>query len=143
MDYKKDCEERLRRYAKVDETLEILNDRLERVKMNGKPSNVKAIDFQKIGHCTMTTDALNDLVEANHILNQINKLNSDKEIIKKVLNKIKYNNSEDYTFIEYRYLKDLPMNIVSEKLGYSDNSSRTIYKIRERALKNFIMYYWG
>lgn len=143
MDYKKDCEERLRKYAKADETLSILHERLEKMSMHGKPCDIKAIDFQKIGHCNMTSDALDDLVEVQHILKQINNLESEKEIINKVLKKIKSDNKEHYNFLQLKYIQDIPMNIVADKLGYSDRSSRTIYKIKDKALKNFAMYFWG
>ena len=109
--------------------------------MNGRPGGIKAIDFQKIGHCSMTSDAMSDLVEAKHIITQINKLKDEKEIISTVLNKVKNNSKEDFKFIDYRYLQDNSLEKTNELLGYS--SLKTIYKIKDRALTNFIMYYWG
>lgn len=141
MDYEKDCEERLRKYARTEETLAILNKRLDKITMHGKPGEIKAIDFSKIGHASMTSDAMQDLVEAKHILNQINRVKDEQEIIKIVLDKIKKNNKEDYKFIDFRYLQDYPLDKVNELLGYS--SPKVVYKIKERAIKNFVVYYWG
>ncbi len=143
MDYKKDCEERLRRYAKAEETLELLNKRLEKASMHGKPADISAIDFSKIGHSNMSKDALDELIEVQHILKQIHNIESEKEIIDKVLKNIKNDNKENYNFIQLKYIQDIPMNIVAEKLGYSDTSNKTIYKIKDRALKNFSLYFWG
>ena len=141
MDYKKDCEERLRKYARTEETLAVLEKRLDKVKLHGMPGELGAIDFGKIGHCSMTSDAMDDLIEAKHLMAQINRVRDEKEIMDIVLDKVKKNNKEDYKFIDLRYFQNYPMSIVSEKLGYSDNSTRTIYKIRERAIENFELYF--
>ncbi len=143
MDYKKDCEERLRKYAKFDETISFLEARLSKVKLHGKPGEIKAIDFSKIGHASMTSDAMQDLMEAKHIMNQINKVKEEKEIIDLVLNKIKRNNKKDYKFIENKYFKNLSIEETSINLGYSSSSLKTIYKIKDRALNNFCTYFWG
>ncbi len=141
MDYEKDCEERLRKYARTEETLAVLNKRLDKITMHGRPGDLKAIDFSKIGHCSMTSDAMQDLVEARHIMNQIHKVKDEKAIIDSVLDKVKKNNKEDMKFIDFRYLQGNPMERVNELLGYS--SPKVVYKIKDRALKNFTLYYWG
>lgn len=141
MDYKKDCEERLRRYAKADETLEILNKRLNKLSMYGKPNELGAIDFSKVGHSSGSKEAFDTLMEAQHIIKQIHTIEDDKEIVAEVLNKVKSSSNEDYSFLNLKYIKNIPMSIVAEKLGYSDKSGKTIYKIKDRALKNFSLYF--
>ncbi len=143
MDYKKDCEEKLRKYVKTEETLKLLHERLEKISMQGKPADISAIDFSKTGHSSMFSDAMQDLVEAKHILNQIHKVESEKEIVDKVLNLIKRDNKEDYDFIELRYFKNKSLEETISMLGYSNKSNKTVYKIKDRALNNFCMYYWG
>ena len=141
MDYKKDCEERLRRYAKADETLEILNKRLNKLSMYGKPNELGAIDFSKVGHSSGSKEAFDSLMEVQHVIKQIQNLEDDKEIIAEVLDKMKKSHKEDYKLVDLRYLQNLPMSITAEKLGYSDTSLRTVYKIKDRALKTFAMYF--
>lgn len=141
MDYEKDCEERLRKYARTSETLAVLEKRLDKIKMHGCPGELSAIDFGKIGHCSMTSDAMQDLIEAKHLMAQINKVKDEKEIMDIVLEKVKKNNKEDYKFIDYRYLQENPMDKVNEMLGYS--SPKVVYKIKDRAIKNFELYFWG
>ena len=143
MDYKKDCEERLIKYSNIEETLKNLNNRLNKLSMRGCPRDVNAVDFSKIGHTSGGNEALNDMVEVQHILKQINKLKIEEELINDTLQIIKNECEEDYKFINYKYLDKLSMDQVANKLGYSQNSHNTIYSIKDRALAKFAFYYWG
>lgn len=142
MDYFKDAEERLKKYSNASQTLDNLKLRLERIKLNG-PKDIKAVDYSKIGKSNFSRDALNELVEAQHITRQIVKLESEVLVIDKILEQIKEKSLEQYKFINLRYVENKNLDKVAADIGYSSNSKHTIYTLRDNALKSFVTLYWG
>lgn len=143
MDYFKDIENKLKEFSMIDEKLLLLNERLNKAQMRGCPKDITAIDFSKIGHGSGGNEAMHDLVEVQHILKQIKKVEDEKEIINNILNIFKTNYQEEYNFIRVRYLENNTMDETATKLGYSINSKQSLYALKDRSVNRFLGYYWG
>lgn len=136
MEREKKIEKRLREYPNIDFKLSLLSQKLERVKMKGSPRDISAVDFSKVGHGSGANgNAETILKETQDILNEINELEFEKQILGQILEHVKKEDYTFYKFIDLYYFKNLRIQDVSEGLGYSYLSKKTIYNIKNNLEK--------
>lgn len=147
MNYLKESEKILENYRKLYTALANLKERQEKLVRSGMPGEVKAIDYSKpaIQHQAYSKDTINQLCEVATVSNEIKETKKEMKLVSKILKQIKKEDEILYKFLAIKFIKKpkISMKKIAEELGYSPDSNDTIYKIKERALTEFSILYFG
>ena len=147
MNYIKESEEVLKNHGKLDKALKNLKKRQEKLLYKTQPKELGAIDYSKpaIQHTDYSEDAINQMCELADINKQIQETEEEMKLVKNILEDIKLQDILLYSFIEVKYIDKpkLGMRDVAGELGYSTESNYTIYKIKDKAIKEFALRYFG
>jgi len=144
MDYRKETESILEKHRLSLRSIENLEKRKAKLVWDGPKNNlVSNYNNANTQHTAYSKSALNDLVEVEHIRDQIYKTKEEAEHVENILKQIKEENSQYETFLRLKYIEKFNMNDCAKMLGYSENSKETIYNIKEAAISMFTLLYWG
>lgn len=147
MNYIKESEEILKVHRKLYYSLQTLNKRRKKLVFNGAPKMPGAIEYNKpaIQHMDYSEDTFNDMCEIMDINRQIAETEEEMKIVNDILEEIKKEDITLETFLRLKYITDYKksMGEIAQELGYSSESTKTIYNIKTRALREFAIRYFG
>ncbi len=147
LDYIKESETILKNCRKLLIAIKNLEARRSELLKKGGPKELKAQSYSKpsIQKFNYSEDTFNQMCEVADLNNQIKETKREVILVNKILKQIKKEDEQLYNFIKIKYIKEpkISMSSIAEKLGYSPDSNDTIYKIKERALKEFAILYFG
>lgn len=145
MNYIKEAEDILKNYKKLKSSINNLERRKQLVLDRGKPNELGAIDYSKpaISKQGYTDDTLNQICEITQINSQIKDTEAEIKIITKILKQIKKDNEVLSKFLILRYIERKDLKTISKALGYSEESNHTIYDIKNKAIREFAIRYFG
>lgn len=147
MNYIKESEEILKNYRKLSTSLNYLQKRKMKVIKKGFPKDAGGIQYDKpaIQHQDYSESTINQMCELMEINAQIEETQKEMELVSGILKEIKKDDELLHKFIELKYITDYKksMKEIARLLNYSENSNRTIYDIKNRAIKEFSILYFG
>lgn len=147
MNYIKEAEEILKNHRKLKDSLKNLEKRKEYILYKSRPKELGAIDYSKpsIQKHSYSDDTINQICEITQINNQIKETEADMQIVENILKQIKDEDSILEKFLTLKYIDKPKENLgkISRQLGYSEDSNHTIYDIKNKALREFAIRYFG
>lgn len=147
MNYIKEAEDILTNHRKLRDSLKNLENRKEHILYKSRPKELGAIDYSKpsIQKHSYSDDTINQICEIAQINNQIKETEADMQIVENILKQIKNENSILEKFLTLKYIEKPKENLgkISRQLGYSEDSNHTIYDIKNKALREFTIRYFG
>lgn len=147
MNYIKESEEILKNYRKLNSSLNYLQNRKNKIVKKGFPKDAGGIQYDKpaIQHQNYSESTINQMCEIMEINSQIEETQNEMELVSNILKEIKKEDELLYKFIQLKYVTDYKksMREIAALLNYSENSNHTIYEIKNRAIKEFSILYFG
>lgn len=147
MNYIKEAEDILKNHRKLKDSLKNLEKRKEHILYKSRPKELGAIDYSKpsIQKHSYSDDTINQICEITQINNQIKETEADMQIVENILKQIKNEDSILEKFLTLKYIDKPKENLgkISRQLGYSEDSNHTIYDIKNKALREFTIRYFG
>lgn len=147
MNYIKEAENILINNRKLNDSLKNLNNRKKYLIFKSQPKEIGGIDYSKLAiqKHNYSDDTLSQICEITQIDEQIKETEAELKIVNDIIEQIK---SEDETlekFIKLKYIERPKDNlrVISRELGYSEDSNHTIYDIKNKALREFAIRYFG
>ena len=111
------------------------------------PKELGVVDYSRpsIQKQNYSDDTIAQICEITQINNQIKETENDMEIIEKILEQIKKEDKILEKFLILKYIEKPHYNLgkISKELGYSEDSNHTIYDIKNKALREFAIRYFG
>lgn len=147
MNYIRESEEILKVHRKLNDSLQTLKKRRDKLVFNGAPKEPGAIEYDKpaIQHMDYSEDTFNDMCEILDINRQISETEEEMKIVNDILKEIKKEDPILESFLQLKYITNYKesMGEIAQQLGYSAESNKTIYGIKSRALREFTIRYFG
>lgn len=147
MNYIKESEEILKNHRKLNNALSNLNCRKRRLILKGVPKDIAGIDYSRpaIQHMDYAESTINEIVELMEINKQIEETQNEMQLVDDILEVIKKEDQELEKFLKLKYITKYKksMSEIANEMGYSRESRKTIYNIKDRALKEFAIRYFG
>lgn len=144
MNYIKEAEDILNNYKKLKDSISNLERRKKVIIDKCKPNEIGSIDYSRtITKQGYTEDTLNQMCEITQINFQIKETEAEIHVIKNILKQIKKENKILAKFLILRYIEKEDLKTISKNLGYSEESNHTIYDIRNKAIREFTIRYFG
>lgn len=147
MNYIKESEEILKNHRKLNTSLNNLYHRRDKIVKSGFPRELMGNSYEKpnIQHTAYSDSTINEVCEIMEINAQIEETKEEMQLVNDILEQIKVEDDVLEKFIRLKYITDYKRSIreIASKLNYSENSNHTIYDIRNRALKEFAILYFG
>ena len=145
MNYIKEAEDVLNNYRKLKSSINNLKKRKQVILDKGKPRELGAIDYSKpvVSKQGYTDDTLNQICEITQINYQIKDTEAEIKVIAKILKEIREENEVLANFLILRHIERKDLKTIAKELGYSEESNHTIYDIRNRAIREFAIRYFG
>lgn len=147
MNYIKESEEILKNYRKLNSALNYLQNRKNKIVKKGFPKEGAGIQYDKpaIQHQNYSESTINEICEVMEINSQIEETQSEMELVSNILKEIEKEDKLLCKFIKLKYITDYKksMKEIAGLLNYSENSNHTIYDIKNRAIKEFSILYFG
>lgn len=147
MNYIKESEEILKNHRKLNTSLNNLYHRRDKIVKSGFPRELMGNSYEKpnIQHTAYSDSTINEVCEIMEINAQIEETKEEMQLVNDILEQIKVEDDVLEKFIRLKYITDYKrsMREIASKLNYSENSNHTIYDIRNRALKEFAILYFG
>ena len=147
MNYIKESEEILKNHRKLNTSLNNLYHRRDKIVKSGFPRELMGNSYEKpnIQHTAYSDSTINEVCEIMEINAQIEETKEEMQLVNDILEQIKVEDEVLEKFIRLKYITDYKrsMREIASKLNYSENSNHTIYDIRNRALKEFAILYFG
>lgn len=147
MNYIEESEEILKNYRKLNSSLNYLQKRKNKIVKKGFPKDAGGIQYDKpaIQHQNYSESTINQMCEIMEINSQIEETQNEMELVSNILKEIKKEDELLYKFIQLKYVTDYKksMREIAVLLNYSENSNHTIYEIKNRAIKEFSILYFG
>ncbi len=141
MNYIEEAKTLLESVPHLEQAIKNLSARLERVAVKGKPNEVGSIDFSKtFSDSHALNDTLNELLEVNRLRKEILTTEWRLQDILDVLAQLE---ESERSILELWYVKGLSKEKIAEELHYSASSVKEIYKLRNKALFDFAVLYFG
>jgi hypothetical protein len=147
MDWIREAESVLRHYRDLTYALKNLNHQIARLTWKGTPHELTAAPIDQVG---VSGSGYSD--DAMNIAYQLMMLQQSKketqEEIKRIDNILAGLDDapgcENYSqVLKYRYIEQYPMEEVAGLLNYSANSRRSVYGIKNQAIRKFAVRYFG
>lgn len=147
MNYIKESEEILKNHRKLNTSLNNLYNRRNKIIKSGFPRELMGISYDKpeVQHTDYSESTLNEICEIMEINAQISETKEEMQLVNDILEQIKKEDDILEKFIRLKYITDYKksMREIARKLNYSENSNHTIYDIKNKALKEFTILYFG
>lgn len=147
MNYIKEAEDILKNYRKLNESIENLKNRRNNLIYKSRPKELGAVDYSKpsIQRQNYSNDTLTQICEITQINKQIKETEADMKIVESILKQIKKEDKTLERFLTLKYIERPKDNLgkISKELGYSEDSNHTIYDIKNKALREFAIRYFG
>lgn len=147
MNYIKESEEILKNHRKLNTSLNNLYHRRDKIVKSGFPRELMGNSYEKpnIQHTAYSDSTINEVCEIMEINAQIEETKEEMQLVNDILEQIRVEDDVLEKFIRLKYITDYKrsMREIASKLNYSENSNHTIYDIRNRALKEFAILYFG
>lgn len=147
MDYIKESEEILKNHRKLNNALNNLNTRKHKLFLKGVPQDIRGIDYSRpaIQHTDYAESTINQMLEMIEINKQIAETQEEMQLVDNILKAIKEEDKELEKFLRLKYITEYKKSMaeIADVLGYSKESRKTIYNIKDRALKEFAIRYFG
>ena len=147
MNYIKECEEILKSHRKLYFALQTLEKRKNKLIIKGIPAEISGIDYSKpsIQKFDYSEDAMKDIYELLDINAQINETKEEMNLVNNILEDIEKEKEELCRFLKLKYITDYKISLgeIAKVLGYSQESTKTIYNLKNEALKEFAIRYFG
>ncbi len=148
MNYIKEAEDILINHRKLNDSINNLNARKNYIANQGKPKELGGIDYSKprIQRQNYSNNTITQMCEIMQINERIKETEAELVIVNNILKQI---DKEDETlgkFIQLKYIegqKKKSMRKIAAELGYSEDSNDTIYNIKNKALREFAIRYFG
>ncbi len=141
MNYIEETKTLLESVPHLEQAIQNISHRLERALMKGRPNEVGSIDFSKtFSDSKVLDDTLDDLLEVSRLRNELMATKWKLQDIYDILDQLE---SEEKLILELWYIKRLPKEKIAEAVHYSPSSFKSIYSLRNQALFNFAMLYFG
>lgn len=147
MNYIKEAEDILKNHRKLNDSIKNLNARKNNIIFKGTPRELGSVDYSKPGiqKQNYSDDAIMQMCEIVQINNQIKETEAEVEIVNNIFKQIKKEDEILEKFLKLKYIEEPKNNLreISKKLGYSEDSNHTIYDIKNKALREFAIRYFG
>ena len=148
MNYIKEAEDILINYRKLNDSIKNLNERKKYIASQSKPKELGSIDYSKPGiqKQNYSNNTITQMCEIIQINEQIKETEAELKIVKDILGQIKNEDKTLEQFIQLKYIegqKKKSMRKIAAELGYSEDSNDTIYNIKNKALREFAIRYFG
>lgn len=141
MNYIEESKTLLESVPSMEQAVKNLRTRLDRASLKGKPGEVGSIDFSKgFSDTKALNDTLEDMLEVNRLSKELTATKWKLQDIYDVLDQLE---DEEKLILELWYVKGLPKEEIAEELHYSPSSLKGIYSLRNQALFNFAILYFG
>lgn len=147
MNYIRESEEVLKNHRKLNSSIINLKSRKNRIIAKGIPKDITGIDYsrpaiQKMDYSDSTMNEIFELMEVNR---QIQETEDEMQLVENILKDIKQEDKELEKFLKLKYITEYKKSMaeIADILGYSKESRKTIYNIKDRALKEFAIRYFG
>lgn len=139
MNYFKAAEQVLSSVRTLEQSLENLEQRKNRLIASGAPREPAAIDYTKpFTGSNYVNNTLNDLLELSECSNNIAKTRSELNEIKGIVEQLP---GEQKQLVELWYFNKYSKELVMEKM--SIESLSTVYNLRNKAVAEFALLYYG
>ena len=147
MNYIAEAEEILKNHKKLNDSKRILENRKKLILKIVTPKELRAIDYERpaIQHMDYSNDTINEICELAQVNQQIKETEAELKTVNEILETIKKDDEISEKFIQLKFFEKpkVPLRKISSDLGYSEESNHTIYDIKNRALKEFAILYFG
>ena len=147
MNYIKESEEILKNHRKLNTSLNNLYHRRDKIVKSGFPRELMGSSYDKpaIQHMAYSESTINEVCEIMEINAQIKETEEEMQLVNNILEQIEKEDKILWQFIRLKYITDYKksMREIAKRLNYSENSNHTIYDIRNKALKEFAILYFG
>ncbi len=147
MNYIKEADDILSNHRKLKDSLENLKNRKNYLVFKSKPKEIGGIDYSKpkIQKHNYSDNTLAQICEIAQINEQIKETEAELKIVNDIIKQIKKEDEILEKFLKLKYIETPKDNlrVISKKLGYSEDSNHTIYDIKNRALREFAIRYFG
>lgn len=147
MNYIKECEEILKNHRKLENSLANLKNRKNYLILKGVPKDIIGIDYSKpaIQHMDYSENTINQVIEMIEINRQIKEIKEEMKLVENIFKDIKEEEQELERFLKLKYITENKKSMaeIAGEMGYSKESRKTIYNIKEKALKEFAIRYFG
>lgn len=139
MNYFKATEQLLSSVPTLEQALENINSRLQRLTESGKPHDVRAVDLKKeFSTARAANDALEDCLAVVECKRNRDDTQGKLDDIMRVLEQLP---DESKKLLELWYIKQYPKHDIMSEMYIE--SSATIYKLRNKAVAEFALMYYG
>lgn len=147
MNYIREAEDILINHRKLNDSLRNLNARKNYIANISKPKEPGGIDYSKPGiqKQNYSNNTITQMCEIMQINQQIEETEAEVQIVNEILEQIKKEDATLEEFIQLKYIKSSKKSLrrISAELGYSEDSNHTIYDIKNKALREFAIRYFG
>ena len=142
MDYFKEAETVLFSRKKLDIALYDLRAKLEFVLESDKPKEPSAIDYKRgFSDRAYVNSTLEDLLKVSELSRRVKRTERKIADIDRALSRIE--NKQHRDILKFWYIEGLKMDDVAGELGYSPFSKQSLYNLRNEAVFEFALYYFG
>lgn len=147
MNYIKEAEDILKNHRKLKDSINNLEKRKNNIINKSAPGTLQTIDYSKpaIQKQNYSDDTITQICEIMQINNDIKETEAELEIVDNILKQIKQEDEILERFLKLKYIEKPKDNLskISKELGYSEDSNHTIYDIKNKALREFAIRYFG
>lgn len=139
MNYFKATEQLLSSVPTLEQALENIESRLQRLTESGKPHDLKAVDLKKeFSTAHAANAALEDCLAVAECTRNRDDTKGKIDDIERVLKQLP---DESKKLLELWYIKQYPKHDIMSEMYIE--SSATIYKLRNKAISEFALMYYG
>ncbi len=142
MDYFKEAEAVLSSRGKLDVALLDLRSKLEFALESDKPKEPSAIDYRRgFSDRAYVSSTLEDLLKVSELSRRVKITERKIADIDCALSRME--NKQHRDILKLWYIEGLKMEDVAGELGYSPFSKQSLYNLRNAAVFEFALYYFG
>lgn len=139
INYIKSAEDTLRQRGAMDDALDNLRKRQQRIIAENRPSGYPSASFSETYTSTSrANDAVSELVDLAEIQREIDRTEAEIKEIDAVLDQLP---QEESDIIRAWYIDRISMDAIAEQMCYESRS--TIYDKRNHAVADFAVRYFG
>ena len=146
MNYIREAEKYLWYYRDLQYSLKQLDREIERLKMEGAPRDIKALNYDGMPHGQIYQDSMYNIAfKLQLCLRSREETLKELQEIDQILEDIsKEKGCEDYgKVLRMWYIEKRTKEEIAEALNYSTASRQSIYQIRDRAIRKFAIRKFG
>lgn len=142
MDYIREAEKRLWHYRDLKRSLEWQEKEIARLKWEGAPRDIKAMNYDGMPKCRQQDDAYNTLFKLQMYIDMKQSTEEEIKKIDDILDGIDDNGCDGYKkILMLWYIEGWTKEEIAEELNYS--SRKSIYTLRNEAIRKFSIRLFG